>query len=302
MHFVPTGCARMPWYRDDWGQEPLHGKAGSRTVEFDLPKARISAQFAHPGEKARRRDPKLYNYAGIACPDMKKVRLIAGIRRTVRELGCSQHPSDATRGTLQAGFCARGDKCPYAHNVFEFWLHPTRYTTPTIPTSCQHHTRSSSPTQLTPASRARRYRTQLCNDGQNCTRNVCFFAHTLEEMRAAPGKLVEAKKDGRRGGIVSPRPHLPPHFSQQFIAIPNCTQAGSEPCGNLQLSPDTPFIHSGSSLATTSSTGSAEVWGIVGPDADRRRSSGILPDEGMAKVMNTLFPRPQEHQKERNIL
>ena len=32
-------------------------------------------QFAHPGEKARRRDPKQFTYAGIACPDMKKVRL-----------------------------------------------------------------------------------------------------------------------------------------------------------------------------------------------------------------------------------
>ena len=23
--------------------------------------------------------------------------------------------------------CVRGDACPYAHNVFEYWLHPTRY-------------------------------------------------------------------------------------------------------------------------------------------------------------------------------
>ena len=26
----------------------------------------------------------------------------------------------------QTGMCARTDKCPYAHNVFEYWLHPTR--------------------------------------------------------------------------------------------------------------------------------------------------------------------------------
>ena len=31
--------------------------------------------FSHPGEKARRRDPKQFNYTGIACPDMKKVSL-----------------------------------------------------------------------------------------------------------------------------------------------------------------------------------------------------------------------------------
>jgi hypothetical protein len=30
--------------------------------------------FAHPGEKARRRDVRIYHYAGVACPDMKKVR------------------------------------------------------------------------------------------------------------------------------------------------------------------------------------------------------------------------------------
>ncbi len=27
---------------------------------------------------------------------------------------------------LQEGTCAFGDHCPYAHNVFEYWLHPTR--------------------------------------------------------------------------------------------------------------------------------------------------------------------------------
>ncbi|KAK9835369.1 hypothetical protein WJX81_005250 [Elliptochloris bilobata] len=85
--------------------------------------------FAHPGEKARRRDPRLFTYTGIACPDMKKDQS-----------------------------CLRGDACPYAHNVFEYWLHPTRY------------------------------RTQLCNDGPNCTRRICFFAHSLEELRVPANK------------------------------------------------------------------------------------------------------------------
>ncbi len=53
--------------------------------------------FSHPQEKARRRDPKTHKYTGIACPSMKK-----------------------------EGSCAFGDHCPYAHNVFEYWLHPTR--------------------------------------------------------------------------------------------------------------------------------------------------------------------------------
>ncbi|XP_020089197.1 zinc finger CCCH domain-containing protein 2-like [Ananas comosus] len=55
--------------------------------------------FAHPGEKARRRDPRKYHYSGTACPDFRK------------------------------GSCKRGDACEFAHGVFECWLHPARYRT-----------------------------------------------------------------------------------------------------------------------------------------------------------------------------
>ncbi|XP_051136840.1 zinc finger CCCH domain-containing protein 20-like [Andrographis paniculata] len=55
--------------------------------------------FAHPGEKARRRDPRKYHYSGSACPDFRK------------------------------GACRRGEGCEYAHGVFECWLHPARYRT-----------------------------------------------------------------------------------------------------------------------------------------------------------------------------
>jgi hypothetical protein len=55
--------------------------------------------FAHPGEKARRRDPRKFHYSGAACPDFRK------------------------------GGCKRGDACDYAHGVFECWLHPARYRT-----------------------------------------------------------------------------------------------------------------------------------------------------------------------------
>ena len=85
--------------------------------------------FAHTGEKAVRRDPRKYTYTGIACPDMKG-----------------------------SGECIRGDACPYAHNVFEYWLHPTRY------------------------------RTQLCKDGPKCRRSICFFAHELDELRIPESK------------------------------------------------------------------------------------------------------------------
>ncbi|KAK2968221.1 hypothetical protein RJ640_027353 [Escallonia rubra] len=55
--------------------------------------------YMHPGEKARRRDPRRYNYSGTACPDFRK------------------------------GNCKKGDGCEYAHGVFECWLHPSRYRT-----------------------------------------------------------------------------------------------------------------------------------------------------------------------------
>lgn len=55
--------------------------------------------YAHPGEKARRRDPRQHHYSGTPCPDFRK------------------------------GNCKRGDACEFAHGVFECWLHPARYRT-----------------------------------------------------------------------------------------------------------------------------------------------------------------------------
>lgn len=80
--------------------------------------------FAHPGESASRRDPRLFKYMSVCCPESK-----------------------------QKLPCPRGQKCPFAHNLFEYWLHPSRY------------------------------RTQMCNDGARCPRSICFFAHSLEELR-----------------------------------------------------------------------------------------------------------------------
>ncbi|CAL9205041.1 unnamed protein product [Musa hybrid cultivar] len=57
---------------------------------------------------------------------------------------------------FRRGGCTRGDLCRFAHGVFERWLHPTQY------------------------------RTVMCRDGGRCARRVCFFAHTSEELRAAP--------------------------------------------------------------------------------------------------------------------
>ncbi|EPS69392.1 hypothetical protein M569_05374, partial [Genlisea aurea] len=55
--------------------------------------------FVHPGENARRRDLRKYNYSCVPCPEFKK------------------------------GSCVKGDNCEYAHGVFESWLHPAQYRT-----------------------------------------------------------------------------------------------------------------------------------------------------------------------------
>ncbi|KAL3645450.1 hypothetical protein CASFOL_010630 [Castilleja foliolosa] len=55
--------------------------------------------FAHPGEKARRRDPRRFHYSGTVCSEYRK------------------------------GHCGKGDNCEFSHGVFECWLHPSRYRT-----------------------------------------------------------------------------------------------------------------------------------------------------------------------------
>ncbi|GJN12851.1 hypothetical protein PR202_ga31165 [Eleusine coracana subsp. coracana] len=59
--------------------------------------------FVHPGENARRRDPRRHAYTAVPC---------ASFRR---------HDG--------GGCCPRGDACDFAHGVFESWLHPSQYRT-----------------------------------------------------------------------------------------------------------------------------------------------------------------------------
>ncbi|KAK3206542.1 hypothetical protein Dsin_020588 [Dipteronia sinensis] len=55
--------------------------------------------FVHPGENARRRDPRKFHYSCVPCPEFRK------------------------------GSCRQGDTCEYAHGIFECWLHPAQYRT-----------------------------------------------------------------------------------------------------------------------------------------------------------------------------
>ncbi|GBF88181.1 hypothetical protein Rsub_00893 [Raphidocelis subcapitata] len=71
---------------------------------------------------------------------------------------------------LQNQPCPRGDSCQYCHSVFEYWMHPSRY------------------------------RTQLCQNGANCRRTVCFFAHSVSDLRTDPSHLNLGGKGGSSSG------------------------------------------------------------------------------------------------------
>eukprot|EP00882_Tetradesmus_deserticola_P014805 GHRQ01015754.1.p1 GENE.GHRQ01015754.1~~GHRQ01015754.1.p1 ORF type:complete len:197 (+),score=57.84 GHRQ01015754.1:257-847(+) len=58
--------------------------------------------------------------------------------------------------------CPRLEECACSHSAFEFWLHPDRY------------------------------RTSMCEKGVRCSRPICFFAHTAEELRPLPAGLKPA--------------------------------------------------------------------------------------------------------------
>lgn len=59
-----------------------------------------SCNFAHPGEKAKRRNIRTHSYDCEMCPNIVK-----GVE------------------------CKLGANCPHSHNVFESWLHPQKYRT-----------------------------------------------------------------------------------------------------------------------------------------------------------------------------
>ncbi|WIA19314.1 hypothetical protein OEZ85_003947 [Tetradesmus obliquus] len=56
--------------------------------------------FAHPGEKAKRRDPRTHQYDCEMCPTVVKGEV-----------------------------CELGAACPHSHHVFESWLHPQKFRT-----------------------------------------------------------------------------------------------------------------------------------------------------------------------------
>ncbi|RVW46867.1 Zinc finger CCCH domain-containing protein 2 [Vitis vinifera] len=97
--FLPFNCG------DDDESDP-YSSDHFRMFEFKVRRCTRSRShdwtdcpFAHPGEKARRRDPRRYHYSGTVCSEYRR------------------------------GGCSRGDNCEFSHGVFECWLHPARYRT-----------------------------------------------------------------------------------------------------------------------------------------------------------------------------
>ncbi|CAK7331188.1 unnamed protein product [Dovyalis caffra] len=80
---------------DDFRMYTFKVKPCSRAYSHDW----TECPFVHPGENARRRDPRKYHYSCVPCPEFRK------------------------------GSCRQGDACEYAHGIFECWLHPAQYRT-----------------------------------------------------------------------------------------------------------------------------------------------------------------------------
>lgn len=146
--------------------------------------------FVHPGENARRRDPRRYHYSCVPCPEFRK------------------------------GACRRGDACDYAHGVFECWLHPAQY------------------------------RTRLCKDGTDCTRRVCFFAHTNDELRPlyiSSGSAIPCPRGSSPLDMVALSPPLCPGSPSSAVMMNAYTSSSAQ--GNHTTPPMSPSSSPANSLS-----------------------------------------------------
>ncbi|OVA00360.1 zinc finger protein [Macleaya cordata] len=170
--------------------------------------------FAHPGEKARRRDPRRFHYSGNACSDFRR------------------------------GNCPRGDSCEFAHGVFECWLHPARY------------------------------RTQVCKDGKNCKRKVCFFAHTPKQLRILPQSQSPQSPDhhpltDHQFSLSKTKTHncccVYCHSSSSVSSSPTSTLMGFSHLSSNSppLSPTTTIINSPSSTSELSNKQQQSLLGML---------------------------------------
>ena len=196
--------------------------------------------YAHPHENARRRDPRKYRYIAEPCPDYKRgicllarppgranstalcpawwctpfdtfaarVREVTSCVAAARRSISAQDAGEVSGGLRGARATAQGNQCPYAHGVYERNLHPSKY------------------------------RTQLCTEGERCSRRVCFFAHSHQQLRMPVGawsleEAVRAWPPGPRAAV----PRLCTSMSAGWAAGGSCRKpcVAALPCVSSQM-------------------------------------------------------------------
>ncbi|KAJ0094842.1 hypothetical protein Patl1_17202 [Pistacia atlantica] len=139
--------------------------------------------FVHPGENARRRDPRKFHYSCVPCPDFRK------------------------------GSCRRGDMCEYAHGVFECWLHPAQYRTRLCKdgTSCNrrvcffaHTAEELRPLYVSSGSVVPSPRSSVSSAG------VMDMAATLSLFPGSPSSISAMSRNGNmHSSMAWPQPNVP---------------------------------------------------------------------------------------------
>ncbi|KAK7345065.1 hypothetical protein VNO77_15459 [Canavalia gladiata] len=201
--------------------------------------------FVHPGENARRRDPRKYHYSCVPCPDFRK------------------------------GACRRGDMCEYAHGVFECWLHPAQY------------------------------RTRLCKDGTSCSRRVCFFAHTAEELRplyVSTGSAVPSPRSSSSSAMdfAAAMSMLPGSPSSMSVMSPSPFTPPMSPSANGMShssvawpQPNVPPLHlPGSSLHSSRLRSSLNARDIPVDDFDLLPDYDVQQQQQLLKELSCLSQQP----------
>ncbi|KAI8463152.1 MAG: hypothetical protein J3K34DRAFT_496570 [Monoraphidium minutum] len=126
-----------------WSGGPRLPRQGQGVVECDNPQHTRddwdACPFAHAGEVVTRRPPQ--THLPKLCPKARRA-------------------------------CRKGRACPYAHNVFEHWLHPSRF------------------------------KTEICQHGGACARPMCFFAHYEHEVRSPSPSADEVMAAAEAAGLL----------------------------------------------------------------------------------------------------
>ena len=151
--------------------------------------------------------PKKFSHEWSACPFAHK-----GERATRRD------PRQVTYSAtscpdFKTGCCQRQDTCLFSHGVFEACLHPERY------------------------------RTQLCNSGGNCKRSVCFFAHSLEELRTAaptPQTCQPLPQQQQQPQLAPAMPQNQSALVQQLLGMPSVPDQAQHDMSMLMTPPQAP--------------------------------------------------------------